>query len=140
MRCEPEVVSAAALLARNGCDEEMHARLRFASGVQASIETRMTAGWRYHARLIVEGERGSVVVENGLLPHLGHSITERLAGTLHQYTIGGRTTFDHQLEALVTALGSGTPLPTEGQGPLGNTRTINEIYAKAGVPCAKVEC
>jgi predicted dehydrogenase len=133
LRAEPEVVSAKALVTADGCDEEMEATLSFPSGVEATVEARMTQGWQYHARFTIAGERGTVVAENSLLPHLGHSIIERLDGTLRQYTIAGSTTFDHQLDALVTALADGTPLPTEGQDSLGNMKTIDAIYAKAGV-------
>jgi predicted dehydrogenase len=130
---EPEVVSADALLTPNGCDEEMHASLVFPSGVQATVETRMTEGWKYHARFTIVSERGSVTAENSLLPHLGHSIIERLDGKMRQYTIAGLTTFDHQLDAFVTGIRHGVPLPTEGHDSLGNMTTIDAIYAKAGV-------
>lgn len=133
MRAEPEVVEAGARLTADGCDEEIRATLAFPSGATARIEALMTPDWRYHARFVIEGERGTVTAENSLLPHLGHSIIERLDGGLRQYTIGGGTTFDFQLAAFVAALTDGTPLPTEGEDSLGNMRTIDAIYAKAGV-------
>ncbi|EEA03449.1 oxidoreductase domain protein [Burkholderia sp. H160] len=133
LRAEPEVVSAEAIVTPNGCDEEMRARLQFPAGIEARVEACMTPGWKYHARFIIEGERGTVTAENSLLPHLGHSIIERIDGTMRQYTVAGATTFDHQLEAFVMALANGRPLPTEGPDSLGNIQTIDAIYAKAGV-------
>jgi len=46
---------------------------------------------------------------------------------------GGRTTFDHQLEAFVNALASGEPLPTEGADPVANMDTIDALYRAAGL-------
>jgi predicted dehydrogenase len=133
MQAEPEVTTASATLTENGCDEEIRATLTFPSGTTARIEALMTPDWRYHARFVIEGERGTVTAENSLLPHLGHSIIAQLDGAMRQYTIGGGTTFDFQLEAFLAALADGTPLPTEGADSLGNMRTIDAIYAKAGV-------
>lgn len=130
---EPEVVGAEALLTADGYDEEMRATLRFPSGVEAAIETLMTPGWSYYARFTITGDRGSVTAENSLLPHRGHSIVENIDGVLRQHTIAGNTTFDYQLDAFLNALASGETLPTEGPDPIGNMRTIDAIYATAGV-------
>jgi predicted dehydrogenase len=130
---EPAVVEADAILAPNGCDEEMRAQLRFPGGVSAKVEACMTPGWKYHARFKIEGERGAVIAENSLLPHLGHSIIEQFDEKMRQYTVAGETTFDHQLEAFISALATGATLPTEGQDSIGNMRTIDAIYAKAGI-------
>lgn len=130
---EPEVVRAEALLAPDGYDEEMRATLRFRSGVEATIEALMTPGWTYYARFIIVGDRGTIVAENSLLPHRGHSIVETIDGVFRQHTIAGNTTFDHQLEAFLDALASGEVLPTEGSDSIGNMRTIDAIYATAGI-------
>jgi hypothetical protein len=47
-------------------------------------------------------------------------------------TVAGRTTYDHQLEAVLGALDSGGPLPTEGDDPIGNMAVIDAIYAAVG--------
>jgi predicted dehydrogenase len=130
---EPDVVEASAMIDPGGYDEEMRATLKFPSGVSARIECLMSPDWQYHARFTIEGERGRLIAENSLLPHRGHSILETIDGVFRQYTIGGETTFDHQLAAVVKALEEGTPLPTEGVDPIGNMMTIDAIYAKAGV-------
>jgi predicted dehydrogenase len=74
VREEPEVVSAEVTLTEGGVDEDATALLRFPSGVLAEIEARMSPGWDMHARLRIEGDRGSVEATNNLLPHRGHSI------------------------------------------------------------------
>jgi predicted dehydrogenase len=130
---EPEVADASAAIDPDGYDEEMRATLEFPSGANARIECLMSPGWQYHARFTIEGERGTLVAENCLLPQLGHSILETIDGLLRQYTIGGATTFDYQVAAVVSALRDGAPLPTEGADPIGNMTTIDAIYAKAHV-------
>jgi len=45
----------------------------------------------------------------------------------------GEETSDHQLAAVVDALASGEPLPTEGRDPVDNMRVIDAVYAAAGV-------
>ncbi len=132
LREEPEVVAADAVVSSTNCDEEMTAEFLFPSGVKASVEAKMSLGWEYHARFIIEGDQGTLRADNSLLPHLGHTIIEDIGGVPRQYTVAGQTTFDHQLDAFVSALIQGKPLPTEGADPLGNTRTIEAIYAKAG--------
>jgi hypothetical protein len=48
--------------------------------------------------------------------------------------VAGEETYDHQLAAVVGALATGEPLPTEGRDPVGNMRVIDAVYAAAGVP------
>lgn len=129
---EPAVLDATAVRDPDGYDEEMTATLRFPSGVDTQIECRMSSGWRYHARFEIVAERGSIIVDNSLLPHMGHHIIETIAGVANQYTIGGKTTFDHQLAAVIEALATGESLPTEGADCVGNMATIDAIYARAG--------
>lgn len=130
---EPTVTQAKAVRDADGYDEEIEATLQFPSGITGHVASRMSEGWQYYARFEIKGERGTLAIENSLLPHLGHSIRADIDGVLHQYTVGGQTTFDYQLEALVTALRDESPLPTEGDDPVGNMATIDAIYAKAGV-------
>lgn len=130
---EPVVTQAKAVMDPDGYDEEIEATLQFPSGIKAHIASRMSEGWNYHAHLEIQGERGTLTVQNSILPQLGHTILSNIDGVFRQYTIGGGTTFDYQLEALVAALRDATPLPTEGAGPLGNMATIDAIYAAAAL-------
>jgi predicted dehydrogenase len=133
VREEPEVISAEAKLTEGGVDEDATALLRFPSGVLAEIEARMSPGWDMHARLRIEGDRGSVEAVNNLLPHRGHSVVERIDGGLREHTLAGGTTFDYQLAMLVEAVASGRPVATEGADPIGNMATIDAIYSAAGI-------
>lgn len=130
---EPSIVAARCKMSDTGVDEEMNAWLRFPSGVTAEIETRMSPSWDMHARFEVAAEHGTVILINSLLPHRGHSVLETINGKFREFTIAGGTTFDYQLDAIVTAIRSGSPLPTEGTDPIGNMDTIDAIYQAAGV-------
>ena len=130
---EPTVTDVDAVLDPAGYDEEVVATLRFPSDVEARIECRMTDGWQYYARFTIEGDRGTIIAENSLLPHRGHTIIETVDGIPRQYTIGGGTTFDYQLAAVVSALAEGSALPTEGTDPVGNMAAIDAIYAQASL-------
>jgi predicted dehydrogenase len=133
VREEPEVISAEAVLTKDGVDEDMTALLRFPFGALAEVEARMSPGWDMYARFHVRGDRGLVEVINSLLPHRGHSIVERIDGGMREHTLAGGTTFDYQLAMLVDAVTSGRPVPTEGADPIGNMTTIDAIYAAAGI-------
>lgn len=67
-------------------------------------------------------------VDNIVFPSAGHSIRLTTDGVPRVSTVAGRTTYDHQLEAVLTGL----PLPTEGDDPIGNMAVIDAIYASAG--------
>lgn len=133
MSQEPEVIDAEAVVTTAGYDDEIRATLLFPGEVHGQIESCMTPGWSYHARIVVTGERGRITVENSILPHRGHSIIEEIDGRLRQHTLAGETTFDYQLDAFVKGLADGTELLTEGADTLGNMQTIDAIYAKAGL-------
>jgi len=130
---EPVVAQAKAVVDPGGYDEEIEATLQFPSGIRADIASRMSEGWHYHARFEIAGDRGTLTVKNSILPQLGHSILANIDGVFRQYTIGGGTTFDYQLDALVTALRDGRPMVTEGPDPVANMATIDAIFAAAGL-------
>ncbi|MBZ9811297.1 Gfo/Idh/MocA family protein [Mesorhizobium sp. ESP-6-2] len=130
---EPIVETAVCKMSDVDVDEETTASLIFPSGVTAEIETRMTQPWNMHARFEILAERGRVTLINCLVPHKGHSIHELIDGDFREFTIAGDTSFDYQLEAVVSAINNGTPLPTEGDDPIGNMAAIDSIYAAAGV-------
>ena len=130
---EPEIVEASAAVDADGYDEEMRATLAFPSGVDAAYRMCDVAGLAISRALH----------DRGRTRHIGGGKQPSAApGSLdpgddrrrsHQYTIGGGTTFDYQLAAIVSALEDGTLLPTEGADPVGNMTTIDAIYAKADI-------
>jgi predicted dehydrogenase len=128
----PVVTRAAAANNPAGADLNIDAELEFPGGVTAVLRADMTEGVPLRSALTLDGERGRLVAENIVFPSAGHSIRLEIGGIPQVSTVAGRTTYDHQLEAVLTALGAGQPLPTEGGDPIGNMAVIDAVYAAAG--------
>jgi predicted dehydrogenase len=128
---EPEVLSASATPNALGADETIDAELRFPSGVTAQIHASMAAE-KFAALLVVRGRRGTLEVENPVLPHLGHSIRTIIDGVAATRTVAGVETYDYQLDALVRAIVRGEDVDTEGAEIVANMKVIDAIYSAAG--------
>ena len=116
-----------------GADLAIEADLEFPGGLVARVEASMAAGVSLASTLTVEGERGMLQVDNLVFPAQGHSIATEIDGVPRRCTVAGEETYDHQLAAVLDALASGEPLPTEGRDPVANMRVIDAVYAAAGV-------
>jgi predicted dehydrogenase len=134
LAAEPEVRRAQAVLNPLGADLGIEAELVFPGGVAARVEASMAEGVSLASTLTVAGERGVLQVDNLVFPAKGHSIATDIDGVPRRCTVAGEETYDHQLAAVVDALASGDPLPTEGRDPVGNMKVIDAVYAAAGVP------
>jgi predicted dehydrogenase len=127
----PVVTSAAATRNPAGADLSMDAELMFGD-VSAAVRASMVEGVTLRSALTIEAERGRLEVENIVFPSAGHSIRLEVGGIPRVSTVAGRTTYDHQLEAVLTALDSGAALPTEGTDPVANMAVIDAVYSAAG--------
>lgn len=134
LAAEPEVRRAQARLNPLGADLEIGADLEFPGGVVARVFASMSEGVTLASTLTVEGERGVLQVDNLVFPSQGHSIATDIDGVPRRRTVAGEETYDHQLAAVLAALASGEPLPTEGGDAVDNMRVIDAVYAAAGVP------
>lgn len=132
---EPEILSAKATLTALGVDESMRALLRFGD-VDAELVAHI-ARPPFEARLSVIGDGGSIEIDNPVLPHKGHSIRQIFDGRLEEFTIGGGTTYDYQLQAFVEAIESGRPPLTSRSDAVNNMIALEKIYALAGLKMAK---
>lgn len=115
-----------------GADLGMEAELAFDGGVTAFVVANMVEGVPVRSALTLEAERGRLVVDNMVFPSAGHSIRLEVDGVPRVSTVAGQTTYDHQLDAVLRALRTGEPLPTEGDDPIANMAVIDAIYAAAG--------
>jgi predicted dehydrogenase len=129
---EPRVASASGTPNPLGTDESIEARLVFPSGLVATVTASMAAGLPLNSSILIEGDDGTLAVNNMVFPSNGHSIRETVDGIERVSTVAGLTTYDHQLDAVVDALATGAALPTEGTDIVGNARVIDAIYASAG--------
>jgi predicted dehydrogenase len=128
----PAVTGAEAVRNPAGADLSIHAELMFDDGVAAVVAASMAEGVALRSTLSIEAERGQLFVDNIVFPSAGHSIQVVVDGVPRACTVAGEQTYDHQMEAVLTALRTGAPLPTEGADPVANMTAIDAIYAAAG--------
>lgn len=128
----PTVVSATADRNPSGADVSIEAELAFTDIASVVVRASMVEGVALASSLFIEGERGHLFVNNIVFPSAGHSIEYRLDAVPRVFTVAGRQTYDHQLDAVLQALRTGAPLPTEGSDPVGNMAVIDAIYRAAG--------
>ncbi|NQX28919.1 Gfo/Idh/MocA family oxidoreductase [Microbacteriaceae bacterium VKM Ac-2854] len=130
---EPRVVLAAHHPGPLGADESIDAELELPGGVTAHLHASMAAGSAFAAPFSAIGTRGSLHVDNLVLPHLGHSVTVERDGVAERFTVGGRETYDHELDAVVHALQFREAAATGPSDFVATMRVIDAIYAAAGV-------
>ncbi|MCU1510049.1 MAG: putative dehydrogenase [Glaciihabitans sp.] len=129
---EPAVISAAATLNPFGADLSMDADLAFPSGVLAKVTCTMVEDTPFNSSVELIGTAGTARFNNLVFPSRGHNIQIVVDGLTSAFTVAGRETYDHQLEAVVRGLESGDPLLTEGTDPVHNMAIIDAIYESAG--------
>jgi predicted dehydrogenase len=131
---EPSVASASATLNPLGGDSRIEAELEFPGGVHGTLLAdglSETPGVR--SRLTVTGSHGKIQIENPIAPHTGHSIQEWIGEDYTVKTVGGRSSYDYQLDAVLSAIQTGTPTLTSSVDFVPNMELIESIYAAAGV-------
>jgi predicted dehydrogenase len=116
-----------------GVDEWLEADLRFPSGATGSMRCSMTHPG-FEMTLRVEGTRGEAVVCDFVQPHKDDRVVVRTgSGTTTEHH-GTRSSYIYQLEALITALRGGTPMPTGPDDAVVTAQLIDRCYRAAGLP------
>ncbi len=115
-------------------DRALSADLVFPGGLEARIACSMNPEGSFVARIVLEGDAGRLSVENPLAPHNGHEIVLATADGESRERVAGSTTYRHQLEAFVTAVGEGTQPLTGGSDAIETAALIDAIYLAAGLP------
>lgn len=136
---EPRVLSARAEQGAPDVDVVMQAELAFPGGITAHMATSMADHEKFHTSLRVEGQNGTLVVQNPLAPHNGHELVLQLRGEDHSEKVPGDSTYRHQLVAFVDAVRTGKRLPTMGADSIHNMRLIDAVYRAAGLPLRGVQ-
>ena len=90
-------------------------------------------GEPYRAELLVEGTKGTLKVDNPLVPHMGHEIALTVDGETTTETLTKRTTYDYQLDAFVRSLRTGEQLPTDAHDAIKQMHFIDNAYRAAGM-------
>lgn len=134
MGSEPRVVQAECERSESGVDVMTRASLSFANGATATVMTAMGEDARepHYARVLIEGDKGRITLENPIAPHNGNMIIVDTDEMAYDETIAGATTYFYQLAHFVAAVeNSETPL-TGGDDAINNMQLIDSIYAAAG--------
>ena len=129
---EPEVVSAEAVEGPPDVDLSLVTELKFPSGATGSTSGSMK-GEPYRAELLVEGTKGTLMVDNPLVPHMGHEIRLTVDGETTTEALTKRTTYDYQLDAFVRSLRTGEQLPTDAHDAIKQMHFIDNAYRAAGM-------
>jgi predicted dehydrogenase len=129
---EPEILSARAELTPLNVDQRMEVGMAFPGGVSAQIVADI-ASPPFRGLLRIEGEDGTIEIDNPCLPHKGHSIREWFGDSYREFTLAGGTTYDYQLAAFIDAVEKGTFLPTGGDDSIGNMKAVDAIYEASGL-------
>lgn len=129
----PSEVSASASLTPVGVDESMTADLAFGSGVTAQLQASMKVGEPFQAAMTLTGSKGEISFLNPLAPHHPLVPGRLTSSTGREASISPISTYTWQLAAVLRALETGEPLPTEGEAILRQQRALDAVYEAAGL-------
>lgn len=128
---EPQVTSAIAKQ-RDGIDRHLAAQLSFPDGISGSVVSAMWAAVPPAIDLHLVGTSGRVAVQMPYHPHHARMKAVTTAGTTRERP-ERRTTYSFQLEAFRDAIREGGPNRTDPVLAAAHLRTLDAIYAAAGM-------
>lgn len=114
-----------------GVDEWMHVHLDYPGGATATLLAHM-AGPDVVMTLTVVGSAGRVEARNFVLPTLDDRIDVSTADGTRTESLGDRPSYDHQLDAVAAAIGTGAPPPLDLDDAIANADLIDAVYTAAG--------
>jgi predicted dehydrogenase len=114
-----------------GVDEWLDADLVFPSGASGSMRCRMAGDvWEMTCRII--GSRGDATAMNFAQPHLDDRVVIQTPAGRRVEHLGTRSSYIYQLEAFVSAVRSGVPMPTDADDGVRTMTLIDQCYRAAG--------
>ena len=127
-------IAARAVMADSGVDGSMEATLTYENGIEAQIACSMIGPGGFSAGLTIEGTEGVIEFDNPLVPHNNGVLRlRRTDGADEEHDVSTKTTYQYQLEAILAALKTGGPLPTEGEKIVKQQKLIDAVYHAAGL-------
>ena len=131
---EPRDVHADCVRSEAGVDVSTHASLSFPGGATAKVSTAMheMAARRHYARVLIEGDKGRLILENPIAPHNGNRILTEIDGASRSESVEGASTYYYQLKHFVAAVDGRVAPLTGGEDAINNMQLIDNIYAAAG--------
>jgi predicted dehydrogenase len=129
---EPETISVHAEPNPLGADHTSIVSIHFTNGISGEIVASWTSGPGRMLTIELEGAR--LEVDGLIAPHGGHSLSLQEPGSVSRVrTVGGFTSYDYQLGALVAAVRDGEPMPTSGEDLAANAEALDLIYREMSV-------
>ena len=116
-----------------GVDEWIQAELDLPGGTTASLFTHM-AGPDVVMTLTAIGTTGRVDALNFVLPHTDDRLRIVTADGERIESLGTRSSYDFQLDAVAAAVLDGTPLPLDVEDAVATMELIDATYLAAGFP------
>jgi predicted dehydrogenase len=137
---EPEITGALADTEPDGLvDRALAARLSFPGGATGWFESAFTRSGGFRADLHVSCDKGTVHLDNFILPHDGHlTVTPAEPEQAGQEAEQGETatwsSYVWQLWAFARAIRAGDPVETSAANAAATMRAIDDAYRAAGLP------
>lgn len=131
---EPDVIAAGAEVGPPRVDVMLKTEMIFPSGIRATTSGDMRANTAFLARIAVSGSRGTLTVDNPIVPQNGHAIEIEIDGARRTETRDRRPSYGYQLDAFLAAVEEGVPLFTDGEDGAKQMAVIDRCYQAAGLP------
>ena len=131
---EPALVSATGGERRGdpGVDEWLTAKLEFPSGVTGTASCNMSSNHHEMSHRLV-GTQGEAVIMDFVNPHNDDRLVVTTAAGTRTEHLGRRSSYTYQLEALTTAIRTGTPAHTDAADAVLTMRLIDQCYQAVGL-------
>src|SRR6476659_5077866 len=131
---EPALVSATGGERRGhpGVDEWLTAQLEFPSGVTGAAGCSMASNHHEMSHRLV-GTAGEAVITDFVNPHDDDRLVVTTAAGTRTEHLGRRSSYTYQLEALTTAIRTGTPARTDADDAVLTMRLIDRCYEAVGL-------
>lgn len=115
-------------------DTRMRATLEFPGGRTGRLHASFLAQETPDVDVIVEGERGRLVVKSLYVPQWGGALRLEWDGRAYEESADPTPSYVFQLRELVRCVRNGAPVLTSVENGALNMRAIDAVYVAAGLP------
>lgn len=131
---EPALISAtgAERAGHPGVDEWVTAELQFPNGVTGTAGCNMASDHHQMSHRLV-GSQGEAVITDFVNPHNDDRLIVTTKDGTRTEHLGNRSSYTYQLEALTTAIRTGTPAKTDADDAVRTMRLIDSCYQAIGM-------
>lgn len=125
---EPVVTNASQIIEPDGIDRRSEAHFTFPSGLEADLITDIDPPHGDRCAFVeIVGTKGKLTLVNPIAPQYGHELKLSIDGIETTEAFTKRATFAFQLDGVVDAILSGSPVLTEGSDIIANAAVMAAI-------------